>query len=184
MEENKTAMELPCGYKFSPGDKEIVKYFLKQKILNEPLEHDTIPSVDLECYDDPDHLPLRDFKNKAENEWFFYTSRPKRKPLTKNGCWREHKEEEVLDGQELVGFVQKFDYYYNLANPPEERKFEWYINEYRIEPSVMEAYQLDETTKQKVLNLVVCKVFREEIETTMDEEAGNCQSSDEEIGHE
>ncbi|XP_062171377.1 NAC domain-containing protein 10-like [Alnus glutinosa] len=84
---------LPLGYKFCCNDEDLVRYFLKPKVFNEPLPRNQIIDANIYLHN-PDFLAEK-YKKYGENELYFFTprerkhrkgSRPNR--VANDGYWR------------------------------------------------------------------------------------------------
>ncbi|XP_057467450.1 NAC domain-containing protein 41-like [Actinidia eriantha] len=182
---NGVTIYLPTGYRFGPSDKTIVIHYLKNKIRNQPLPVDIIPRTEVYSFGAPEKIPLSTSKYGLENQWYFFTTRPKENPIiTSDGCWKEIRDEEILDGDEVVGFMRTLRYHYEEPLNVETNT-NWYIDEYSVNPDIFESDELDDDAKEKVSNFVVCKVrFSENMSDkachTDSDEEGNAILDDEE----
>ncbi|PSS01066.1 NAC transcription factor [Actinidia chinensis var. chinensis] len=155
---NGQTIYLPTGYRFDPSDEQIVIHYLMNEIRNQPLPVDIIPRINVYSCSAPEKIPLSTSKYGMENHWYFFTTRPKENPIiTSDGCWKEIRDEEILDGDEVVGFMRTLRFHYEeLLN--DEANTNWYIDEYSANPNIFESDELDDDAKEKVSNFVVCKV--------------------------
>ncbi|KAL2553893.1 NAC domain-containing protein 79-like [Forsythia ovata] len=63
----------------------------------------------------------------------------------------------IIDGNKLVGFKQHLVFY--KGKILSGTKSHWNIHEYRVNPGTFTAAKLNDGIKQKISNLVVCKIF-------------------------
>ncbi|KAL7165927.1 hypothetical protein ACSBR2_036737 [Camellia fascicularis] len=151
VDQNGKQLILPSGYRFSPLESELVVHYLKKKILNQELPANIITTIDVYSYDSPYQLPLSEFKYGLTNEWYFFTTRsPHNLLLASNGGgWIELSDKTVLDNDEVVGYKRRLAFYF--AKPLQEMKTDWFIYEYRVNPTIFVPDELlDDTIKEKV----------------------------------
>ncbi|XP_050229632.1 NAC domain-containing protein 86-like [Mercurialis annua] len=173
-------VDLPSGYKFKPTSVELVVYYLKRKImgvLGDKLQANTIPTTDVYACN-PQHLPFDLFTHGKPDIWFFFSKRRKGKILTSDGyydlvpCDREAIYEETYnDGsrkRKLVGFMRKL--HYHDGKPPKGVQSRWVVEEFRVNPGTIDGEEDDYATRQKVANLVICKVIYNNPSPPEDEE--------------
>ncbi|RWR76345.1 NAC domain-containing protein 19-like protein [Cinnamomum micranthum f. kanehirae] len=131
-----TSMRIPCGYRFCPTNKELLKYLQRKKIDNLPLPCDLIKEVELyKC--DPSEL-LAQFGSRGEEKCYFFTStyrkyrngiQPSRS--TKNGYWKASTgETEIKERNNVIGTMRSLVFYY--GEHPREKKTNWIMHEYRL----------------------------------------------------
>ncbi|KDP34388.1 hypothetical protein JCGZ_12782 [Jatropha curcas] len=160
---------LPFGYKFCPTDSELILFYLKSKILGQdPIVKkksldqdliDIIPTIDV-FSSNPDQLPVGDYEHGSCSEWYFFSNRRKGKILTKDGFYRVSSRNHVYMSKhkkELIGFVRKLDFYH--GRPDKGSKSQWSIYEYRVNPEWLQVNEMDHATREKILNVVACKVI-------------------------
>ena len=91
-----------------------------------------------------------------ENQWYFFTTRPKENPIiTSDGCWKEIRDVEILNGDEVVGFMRTLRFHYEEPLN-DETNTNWYIDEYSANPDIFESDELDDDAKEKVKFMFIC----------------------------
>ncbi|CAK9152611.1 unnamed protein product [Ilex paraguariensis] len=166
-------LKLPLGYMFAPTKPEIMIY-LKGKILGQPLPSDIIPTVDVYSTS-PEELPFSKFKYGSGVRWYFFTTKSKHDVVTKDGYWNSLSDEEIVADYKVIGFKRKLVFYH--GNPGSGTKTRWMIREYSAHTNIFAASELDESTKEKISNIVMCKVFEEEDDPTMSEQTNISEST-------
>ncbi|CAK9174128.1 unnamed protein product [Ilex paraguariensis] len=151
-------VKLPMGYMFAPTKPEIMIY-LRSKILGRPLPSDAIPTVDIYATS-PEELPFSEFKYGNGIRWYFYSTKPKHDVFTKDGYWSSFLDDIIVSHSKVIGFKRKLVFY--RGNLGSWTKTCWMISEYRAHTNVFTASELDENTKEKISNIVLCKVFEAE----------------------
>ncbi|CAK7324255.1 unnamed protein product [Dovyalis caffra] len=150
---------LPTGYKFSPFHHDLIVHYLKRKILDEPLPADVIPTTDVYA-SNPYKLPLDDFKEGVENEWFFFSTRSKDDDiiLMEDGYYEIDPEGTgpITWNNIIVGYVKTLNFY--LGDPPNGTETDWMVEELRVNPEFVPINKDDRSIQEKIANLVVCKI--------------------------
>ncbi|KAL2504989.1 NAC domain containing protein 41 [Abeliophyllum distichum] len=151
----RVALNLPHGFRFDPTDNEVLIY-LRKNILDQQLPANVIPTA--EVYGTkPDELPFCEFKHGDESYWFFFTTKPNGNLVTEDGYWSPIMDARIIDGNKLVGFKQHLVFY--KGKILSGTKTRWNIHEYRVNPGTFTAAEQNDGVKQKISNLVVCKIF-------------------------
>ncbi|RWR72111.1 NAC transcription factor 29-like protein [Cinnamomum micranthum f. kanehirae] len=153
-----TSMRVPCGYRFRPTEKELLKY-LKRKIDNLPLPCDLIKEVELYKFD-PTH-----FGSRGEEKCYFFTStyrkyrngnRPSRS--TKSGHWKASTgETEIKEGNKVIGTTRSLVFYY--GEHPLEKKTNWIMHEYRLSEHHSVNHAQFPTDPMKLDKWVICSIY-------------------------
>ncbi|CAN8272902.1 unnamed protein product [Cochlearia groenlandica] len=164
--EPKCNKDLPVGFRFRPTDCEISTYFLKRKVLGQPLKAHTIPQ---ECNDifskHPRYLP----GYPREEHWYFYCIKLEKQVTTNshdsNILWTQIGEEtNVMDPNDaLVGIKRSF----TLFEHAEESSDMCFFDEEEEEEAPQYNWYMDEISLPLIVadtDLVVCHVFGEKIE--------------------
>ncbi|XP_062172071.1 NAC domain-containing protein 1-like [Alnus glutinosa] len=126
---------LPPRYRFCPNDDELVRYYLKPKVFNEPLPRNQIIDVNIYLHN-PEFLAEK-YKQYGENERYFFTrmhqkgSRPNQ--AADDGYWRvTGADKKVRDkANTIIGFKKLLVFY--KGNPPNGDKTNWIMHEYSID---------------------------------------------------
>ncbi|RQO98195.1 hypothetical protein POPTR_012G024200v4 [Populus trichocarpa] len=153
---------LPAGYRFSPNNDDLIVYYLKRKILGQQLPADVIPTTDVYA-SSPDKLPLDDFKGGEANEWFFFSNRSKDDDtIALDGGYYAIDPEgagPITWEGKIVGYVKTLNFY--QGSLPNGTETEWMVEEFRINPEFVPINNNDDrSTREKIENLVACKISR------------------------
>ncbi|XXG45178.1 hypothetical protein AAC387_Pa02g0330 [Persea americana] len=156
------SLRVPCGYRFRPTDKELLKY-LQRKIDNLPLPCDLIKEVELYKFD-PSEL-LAQFGSRGEEKCYFFTStyrkyrngiRPSRS--TKNGYWKASTgETEIKEGNNVIGTTRSLVFY--CGEHPFEKKTNWIMHEYRLNEHQSVKHAQFPTDPMKLDKWVICSIY-------------------------
>ncbi|KAF4366304.1 NAC domain-containing protein 82 [Cannabis sativa] len=125
---------LAPGFRFHPTDVELVKYYLKRKVLGKG-STGTIPEVDIYKYtpwDLPDKSPIKDLK------WFFFCPRVKKyasgermNRAAEGGYWKTTgKDRDVKHNNEVVGAIKTL--VFHTGGPPKGDRTDWVMHEYTL----------------------------------------------------
>ncbi|XWS07696.1 hypothetical protein CRYUN_Cryun41cG0012100 [Craigia yunnanensis] len=157
---------LPTGYRFKPNDVELVDYYLKRKVYNEPLPPNRIWDVQLYKYNPDTLTEINNNKssNGIVNEWYFFTprerkykngSRPDRG--AGDGFWRATgADKHVKCKGNLVGFKKTLVFY--KGKPPHGDKTNWIMHEYVLSnPPARERSSNDD---MRLDEWVLCRVYK------------------------
>lgn len=109
-----------------------------------------------------------------ERQWFFFSTRFGGNPRlggnlsTGDGYWHSTEPTiEVEDSQgTIIGFKRPIDFYKGIF--PDGIKSNWTIYEYRVNPHVQDAANVNDNSKDKLQNFVACRVIGRE------ERQGDC----------
>ncbi|KAJ8430359.1 hypothetical protein Cgig2_005405 [Carnegiea gigantea] len=155
------------GFRFHPTDEELVGFYLKRKILQQPLPIELIKQVDIYKYD-PWDLPK--LASTGEKEWYFYcprdrkyrnSTRPNR--VTGAGFWKATGTDRPIyssDGARCIGLKKSLVFYRGRA--AKGIKTDWMMHEFRL-PS------LSDSTPPKRLfdkslpvndSWAICRIFK------------------------
>ncbi|KAG9456459.1 hypothetical protein H6P81_000967 [Aristolochia fimbriata] len=166
----KTMLSLPPGYRFLPHDHELLEFYLKNKVLREPLpSSDRIYDVDFYRYD-PDYLTKK-FEPWGEETWFFFTHRDRKYKNGKRpnraaagvGYWKATGADRPImsksanEGDEPIGARKSLVFY--EGKPMKGVKTNWIMQEFRIDG-------LDENTRtrtehnMRLDDWVLCKIYQ------------------------
>lgn len=130
-------MSLPPGFRFYPTDVELVKYYLKRKVLGKKLLFEAIAEVNVYKYS-PWDLPDKSCLKSKDLEWFFfcpvsrkYASGARSNRATETGYWKSTgKDRTVTNDGRTVGMVKTL--VFHRGHPPKGERTDWVIHEYRI----------------------------------------------------
>ncbi|KAE8682038.1 NAC domain-containing protein 16 [Hibiscus syriacus] len=151
------ASSLAPGFRFHPTDEELVRYYLKRKILMKP-SFDLISVIDIyrsEPWDLPDKSKL---KNR-DLEWYFFSELDKKhgngsktNRATERGYWKTTGKDRAIRFRERVVGMKKTLVYHNGRAPRGERT-NWVMHEYRLtDEALVKDIQRDA--------FVLCRVFQ------------------------
>ncbi|KAM0950620.1 putative transcription factor NAM family [Dioscorea sansibarensis] len=173
---NSGCMDIPPGFRFHPTDEEIIRNYLKEKVLNHNFKSIAIGEVDLnKC--EPWDLPSN--AKTGEKEYYLFCQRDKKYPTgirtnraTEAGFWKATgKDKEIYSnrGALLVGMKKTLVFYKGRA--PKGKKTNWVMHEFRLvaQPSLSKSTKLiyntfflnDDSLSSMVFRMVwvVCRVF-------------------------
>ncbi|XP_022719975.1 NAC transcription factor 29-like [Durio zibethinus] len=167
-EEQGEALPLPIGYRFVPGDHELILEYLMNKIMGFQLPTNIIKDIDF--YDfDPHEFPTSDFKHGMKKNAAYYFTQTQQKysktdrirRTSRYGYWKAcGKERKINRGSGIVGFKKIFVFYWNNeVNWIKNKKSSWVMHEFRVNPSIAPTDQaLDDSIKAKMQRCVICKI--------------------------
>ncbi|KAF5743498.1 hypothetical protein HS088_TW08G00082 [Tripterygium wilfordii] len=153
--------KLPPGFRFHPTDVELVKYYLKRKVLGKKLHFKAIAEVDIYKFapwDLPDKSPMR----YGDLKWYFfcpsekkYASGARFNRSTEFGYWKTTgRDRPVHYNSELVGMIKTLVFHRGKA--PKGDRTDWVMHEYRLEDR-----ELADNGAIRVA-YVVCVVFQKD----------------------
>lgn len=152
---------LSPGFRFHPTDVELVKYYLKRKILGRKLHFEAISEVDIYKYA-PWDLPDKACLDSRDLKWYFFCPREKKyasgarmKRATESGYWKTTgKDRPVNYNGEVVGMIKTLVFHTGRA--PKGDRTDWVMHEYRLQ----EKNLADRGVVQD--SYVLCMVFKKE----------------------
>ncbi|CAL2276360.1 unnamed protein product [Prunus armeniaca] len=129
---------LPPGFRFSPTDVELVRYYLKRKVMGKRLHFNFIAEVDIHKYA-PWDLPEKSGWQSGDLKWYFFCPTARKYPTgvrvqrgTECGYWKSTgKDRSVLYNSEVSGW-KKILIFHKGRSPKGERT-DWVMHEYRLE---------------------------------------------------
>ncbi|TXG60356.1 hypothetical protein EZV62_014929 [Acer yangbiense] len=129
---------LPPGFRFHPTDVELVKYYLKRKVMGKKLCFEAIAEVDIYKYA-PWDLPDKSCMRSRDLKWYFFCPREKKysngarmNRVTEFGYWKTTgKDRPVHYNNEAVGMIKTLVFHRGKA--PRGERTNWVMHEYRIE---------------------------------------------------
>ncbi|XWS73570.1 hypothetical protein CRYUN_Cryun02cG0140500 [Craigia yunnanensis] len=151
----------PPGYRFCPLDEELVLYYLKKRVMNEPLPQNRIMEVNL-YHHNPEKL-AEQYKQYGEKEWYFFTPRDKKyrngtRPnrAAGDGYWKATgADREVKFKGQVVGYRKALVFY--RGKPPKGDKTNWIMHEYRVNdaPPCKRVYN-----DMRLDDWVLCRIYK------------------------
>ncbi|KAG7550043.1 NAC domain [Arabidopsis thaliana x Arabidopsis arenosa] len=153
--------QLAPGFRFHPTDVELVRYYLKRKVLGKKLLVDAIAEVDIYKFEPPD-LPDMSFIRSGDLKWHFFCPREKKyasgvraNRATECGYWKTTgKERPVQCNSEVVGKIKTLVYHFGKS--PRGERTDWVMHEYRLEDKVLTQMNVPQDT------YVVCVLFKKD----------------------
>ncbi|KAL3631162.1 hypothetical protein CASFOL_024146 [Castilleja foliolosa] len=125
---------MPMGYRFMPNDNELI-YYLSNKVNNQPLPCNIIPTVDLYQLH-PQDLLTNTTPGKNEKEMYVFTHLKARnkgvthaKRTTPDGFWKATSGDNDIKNHsgEVIGIRKALVYYHGKGS-----KTNWIMHEYRL----------------------------------------------------
>ncbi|XP_059643984.1 NAC domain-containing protein 17-like isoform X1 [Cornus florida] len=157
-------MFLPPGFRFHPTDVELVKYYLKRKVMGKKFPIEAISELNIYKFSpwdlrDKSFLQGRGNKTK-DREWYFFCPRERKyasgirtSRTTENGYWKiTCKDKRVLHNEKTVGIMKTLVFHQGHA--PQVERTDWFMHEYRIEDK--------DLTDAGVIQdaYVLCRIFK------------------------
>ncbi|XP_022740998.1 NAC domain-containing protein 82-like [Durio zibethinus] len=152
---------LAPGFRFHPTDVELLKYYLKRKILGKKLSFKVIAEVDIYKHA-PWDLPDMSILKTGDLKWFFYCPIEKKyargarlNRATVYGYWKiTGKERPVKYNEGVVGMIKTLVFHQGKA--PCWERTDWVMHEYRLE-------EKDLTDRGVIQDTyVLCVVFKKD----------------------
>ncbi|GAB4831646.1 hypothetical protein Ancab_005658 [Ancistrocladus abbreviatus] len=155
------------GFRFHPTDEELVGFYLKKKIQQQPLPIELIKQVDIYKYD-PWDLPK--LSATGEKEWYFYclrdrkyrnSARPNR--VTGSGFWKATGTDRPIcssDGSKCIGLKKSLVFYRGRA--AKGAKTNWMMHEFRL-PSLSDSTPSKKLFDKSLLandSWAICRIFK------------------------
>ncbi|XP_010444332.1 PREDICTED: NAC domain-containing protein 82-like [Camelina sativa] len=133
---------LAPGFRFHPTDVELVRYYLKRKVLGKKFQVNAIAEIDIYKFEPPD-LPEKSCLGTGDLKWYFFCPREKKYPKggkanrsTECGYWKTTgRDRDVLYNNEVVGKIRTLVYHFGKT--PRSDRTDWVIHEYRLEDQVL-----------------------------------------------
>ncbi|XP_022765485.1 NAC domain-containing protein 78-like isoform X2 [Durio zibethinus] len=143
-----SATSLAPGFRFHPTDEELVRYYLKRKILNKPF-FDAISVIDIyrsEPWDLPDKSKLK----SRDLEWYFFSALDKKygngwrtNRATERGYWKTTgKDRPIRHSERVVGMKKTLVYHKGRA--PRGERTNWVMHEYRLTDEALEKAEIQQ----------------------------------------
>ncbi|KAL0752052.1 hypothetical protein Bca101_034055 [Brassica carinata] len=153
--------ELAPGFRFHPTDVELVRYYLKRKVLGKKLLVDAIADLDIYKFE-PSDLPDKSYIKSGDLKWHFFCPREKKyatgvraNRATECGYWKTTgKERAVLCNGESVGKIKTL--VYHVGKSPRGERTDWVMHEYRLEDNVLTQKNIPQDT------YVLCVLFKKD----------------------
>ncbi|KAL0672446.1 hypothetical protein Bca4012_000426 [Brassica carinata] len=153
--------QLAPGFRFHPTDVELVRYYLKRKVLGKKLLVDAIVELDIYKFE-PSDLPDKSYIKSGDLKWHFFCPREKKyatgvraNRATECGYWKTTgKDRAVLCNDEVVGKIKTL--VYHVGKSPRGERTDWVMHEYRLEDKVLAQKNIPQDT------YVLCVLFKKD----------------------
>ncbi|CAN7005167.1 unnamed protein product [Brassica rapa subsp. trilocularis] len=153
--------QLAPGFRFHPTDVELVRYYLKRKVLGKKLLVDAIVEIDIYKFE-PSDLPDKSYIKSGDLKWHFFCPREKKyatgvraNRATEGGYWKTTgKERAVMCNDEVVGKIKTL--VYHVGKSPRGERTGWVMHEYRFEDKVLTQKNIPQDT------YVLCVLFKKD----------------------
>ncbi|CAH8280746.1 unnamed protein product [Arabidopsis lyrata] len=150
---------LAPGFRFHPTDVELVRYYLKRKVMGKKFQVDAIAEIDIYKFEPPD-LPEKSCLGTGDLKWYFFCPREKKYPKggkanrsTECGYWKTTgRDRDVSYNDEVTGKIRTLIYHYGKI--PRGDRTDWVIHEYRLEDKVLAQKNVPQDT------YVLCVLFK------------------------
>ncbi|PIA63124.1 hypothetical protein AQUCO_00200864v1 [Aquilegia coerulea] len=129
-EDEKYLRSFPPGYRFAPGDDELLEHYLMNKIGNRKLPINRIKDVNIYKFNPQDLVEKFKIYGEREKVWYFFTPRDRKYP---KGNRPNRAADRIIFSktQTKIGCRKALVFY--SGKPPKGRKTKWIMHEYRIE---------------------------------------------------
>ncbi|KAL1204064.1 NAC domain-containing protein 82 [Cardamine amara subsp. amara] len=150
---------LAPGFRFHPTDVELVRYYLKRKVLGKKFQINAIAEIDIYKFEPPD-LPDKSCLGTGDLKWYFFCPREMKYPKggkanrsTECGYWKTTgRDRDVSYNDEVVGKIRTLIYHFGKT--PRGDRTDWVIHEYRLEDKVLAQKNVPQDT------YVLCALFK------------------------
>ncbi|KAG9457277.1 hypothetical protein H6P81_001785 [Aristolochia fimbriata] len=150
---------LPPGFRFHPTDVELVRYYLRRKVMGKSLRVDAIAVVDIYKFP-PWDLPEKSCLRSKDLQWYFFCPRdrkyaigPRTNRATETGYWKTTgKDRSIFYNSKTVGMKKTLVFHEGRA--PKGNRTDWVMHEYRLEDREL----VDAGYSQDAY--VLCRIFK------------------------
>ncbi|KAH0670391.1 hypothetical protein KY290_025811 [Solanum tuberosum] len=159
MESKGSAKLMAPGFRFHPTDEELVRYYLRRKIIGKPLRFDAISEIDIYKVE-PWDLPGMSRLKTRDLEWYFFSvldrkhgNGAKTNRATERGYWKTTgKDRAVHHKSKVVGMKKTLVFHSGRA--PKGQRTNWVMHEYKLIDEELEKAGIVQDA------LVLCRVFQ------------------------
>ncbi|KAM7264757.1 hypothetical protein ACFE04_002440 [Oxalis oulophora] len=156
----------PPGIRFRPNDKELIVYYLMNKINDTPLPPNEFHEVDISMYNPEDLTKIH--KSTNGEEWYFFTYHKRKYPNGRrpnrsagNGFWKAGTENTVIDKGKAIGLKKTLDF--RIGKQPEGKKTDWKMHEYRVDENFIPKDKRTRDGCAKLNDWIVCKIYNSKL---------------------
>ncbi|KAK4353620.1 hypothetical protein RND71_025814 [Anisodus tanguticus] len=150
---------LAPGFRFHPTDEELVRYYLRRKIIGKPLRFDAISEIDIYKVE-PWDLPGMSRLKTRDLEWYFFSvldrkhgNGAKTNRATERGYWKTTgKDRDVHHKSKIVGMKKTLVFHSGRA--PKGQRTNWVMHEYKLIDEELDKAGIAQDA------LVLCRVFQ------------------------
>uniref|UniRef100_A0A2P2L9Z6 NAC domain-containing protein n=1 Tax=Rhizophora mucronata TaxID=61149 RepID=A0A2P2L9Z6_RHIMU len=154
-----SATFLAPGFRFHPTDEELLRYYLKRKLVNKPFRFDPISVIDI-YKSEPWDLPAKSKLKSRDLEWYFfsaldrkYSNGSKTNRATEKGYWKTTgKDRPIHSNSQVVGMKKTLVYHQGRA--PRGERTNWVMHEYRLVEKELEKMGITQDA------FVLCRIFQ------------------------
>ncbi|KAK1275488.1 NAC domain-containing protein 78 [Acorus gramineus] len=150
---------LPPGFRFHPTDVELVRHYLRRKVMGKPILCEAVSEVELYKFA-PWDLPDKSCLQSRDLEWYFfcprdrkYTNSSRANRATDIGYWKTTgKDRCITHNSRTIGMKRTLVFHEGRA--PRAARTDWVMHEYRLEDEELlgAGYSQD--------SYVLCKIFK------------------------
>ncbi|OAY36082.1 NAC domain-containing protein 82 isoform X2 [Manihot esculenta] len=152
---------LPPGFRFHPTDVELVKYYLKRKVMGKKLLIDAIAEVDIYKFA-PWDLPDKSYLKTGDLKWYFFCPREKKyasgarmNRATDLGYWKiTGRDRSINYNDKIVGMIKTLVFHRGKA--PKGDRTDWVMHEYKLEDKGLDLRGVAQDA------YVLCSIFKKD----------------------
>ncbi|XP_012853254.1 PREDICTED: NAC transcription factor NAM-1-like [Erythranthe guttata] len=165
-------MEFPPGIRFKPKDEELIVFYLKPKVDEQPVPPSEINIVDFYQYD-PQTLADEHPSRLGQKEWYFFTFREKKYQNGKrpnrsagNGYWKATAADKPIhldQTEQIIGYKKNLVYY--EGDHKYSRKTDWIMHEYKLpiaDPTPKTEKLPEDENDMRLDSWVICRIHKRE----------------------
>ncbi|KAL6494629.1 hypothetical protein OROGR_031429 [Orobanche gracilis] len=156
-----TGSRYPPGFRFMPTDEELIVYYLRKKVNNEPIPIAEINEVNIYRFT-PNYLK-DNYPRSGNNEWYFFTPRDRRYPngdrpkrsVEGVGWWKATGGDKPIRSRGKIVGMKKVLVFYFGKNKSEEEKTNWIMHEYKLSTSSTSP----RNNNMRLDDWVICRIY-------------------------